>query len=196
MPFGIAVVIVGLAIWRIAGWRHAATIDTLKHRLQLRDDQIAEFQRRPPGPSEPTATPGHSLKEPHEAAPLSVQSTERAFVGKSVTPHFLMELCQNKTGVQADSTVGIYVGKWMQVSGAIVDVEREGLSIQVTLAISPNPETAEHGGQRILIGLLFTAHTAHLEALQPGDPLTSVGKIKRIKADTLNLNECEFVSAE
>lgn len=51
MPFLTAVAVMALVVWKILGWRNAGMVEALEHRLQLRDDEIADYKRKLGGDS-------------------------------------------------------------------------------------------------------------------------------------------------
>jgi hypothetical protein len=65
-------------------------------------------------------------------------SEERIFVGKNVTPRYLMNFFEEHTGIQANKLAQAYIGKWIVVEGTLAEVLSTDLTrAQVTFQTDP-----------------------------------------------------------
>lgn len=97
--------------------------------------------------------------------------------------------------MQGQKAVEIYLGKWMNVSGPISNIygNRKGVSVAlglpVTLRTIFDPEVLS------TVWLSFSQDVEQVEALQPGDTLTAVGKLEEVTPSSISLSNCEYVNA-
>lgn len=198
LPFLLALIIVGIGMWRAMGWRYGATIETLEHRLKLRDDEIARQNPQPalPTPLVPASAPGKADERLPSATTREVSretAQGRVFLGKSMTPKALMEICRNKTRMQAKKAVEVYVGKWMKIAGTVSNITDNESWITVHLeTVKLTNETMGDWYTMATIALYFRGQREHLEVLQKGDMITAIGEIETITQESIGLEKCEL----
>jgi len=186
MPFSLALIIAGIAIWKFAGHHHSGAIATLEHRLRLKDDMI-EYERIKNAHQRPA-----SLAATHADGSRSALITEpaavmgpRDFVPESVTFASLMALRSRSPGIAGDRLVALYIGKWIKVEGELF--ESELLHEAALLSILPGQLGQPH------ISLYFHRDTEGLDVLGRGEMVTAIGKITGIASTGLVMVECELV---
>lgn len=117
---------------------------------------------------------------------------EREFV--DVEPAYLLKLYKDHISVQADKLAGVYVGKWMKVSGRLGNVERFLNSWRVRFEFNLE-ESVRQGGD---VSMFFDdeMQVDRLATLKRGDQITVVGQIKPMVAALLILEKCELAERE
>jgi hypothetical protein len=187
MPFSLALVIVGIVIWKFAGHHHSGAIATLEHRLRLKDDMI-EYERNKNAHQHdvPLSAPRGDM-EPF--APVIMQSAvimgPREFVPENVTFASLMALRSKSSGIAGDKLVASYIGKWIKVEGDLF--ESELLPQSALLSILPGKLGQPH------ISLYFARETDGLEVIGRGDMVTAIGRITHIASTGLVMVDCELI---
>ena len=112
--------------------------------------------------------------------------TERIFVDAS--PEYLMGFYNEHTSAQVDRLTTPYIGKWMRVTGIVLDVDSE-----------PGRTIIRLGGKSIrpMVTALFTEQKwiERVETLRQNQPITVIGQISRIGRISLWLEQCEVVNS-
>jgi hypothetical protein len=205
MPFAITLAILVFVVWRIIEWRYMGTIEGLEHRVKLRDDTIQHMEKafsRPPvvEPSASVDDASHSLSFPAPPTQMSIGASaadsdeaERVFVPDSVTAAYLRDLYRKNTTVQAQKLAAVYLGKWIEVSGHVINVARFG-GDDGHLAVSLRGHGSELSSEYLSTTWLnFGKENERVEMLRPGDHVIGFGRIQSIDSFTLDLEDAELV---
>lgn len=202
VPFLAAVLLITFLVWKIFGWRYAGQIEALEHRIKLKDDTIAETDRRLKEALEkkrPVQKKAESTDlAPAKAAnyvapqPQPVEPVEKIFLTKTVTPTFLMSLCADTTQAQAARATASYVGKWMEVSGRVKDVVPHSGYIGVCLRTDAEGNELPRLAS---VWVYFHSQRERLENLRAGDLIVASGQVEVIERSTLRLDFGELISA-
>ena len=115
---------------------------------------------------------------------------ERVFVPDDITPATLLELCEEKTGIQIAHLVSPYMGKWVRAEGTISNIHDHGESLRVALNVARRFRNTEIS---TTIWLEFRGDRERLEMMQVGGRLRAIGKIERVSSATIELSDCELV---
>jgi hypothetical protein len=130
--------------------------------------------------------PGPTLRI-HEAAkePPPKPIEERIYVGKIVTPKYLLQMLEGLTELQAGKLSAIYLGKWMTVKGVVYDVRESYESFAVSITATPGNS---------LVALYFDKKWVDkITILCPGEKIKGKGEIDTIGSKYIRLSKCEFV---
>jgi hypothetical protein len=97
-----------------------------------------------------------------------------------------MDLCKDKTALQAKRLTDIYVGKWLNVEGSLVNVS-ENTDGSHYASIRPTTD----GFATVWIS--FAKPEPILETLSVGANVRAVARIDRIRELSLDLEEGELI---
>lgn len=115
-------------------------------------------------------------------------SSERIFV--DITPEYLTGLFRKYTSFQATKLVDPYLGKWMKVSGFVMDVSSE--SNNATVHLMPSEQSA---GFQIIAYFREQKWIDRTLVLRCSDKVSVLGQISRVRISSLSLEYCETVSS-
>jgi hypothetical protein len=116
---------------------------------------------------------------------------ERVYVPPDVTPRFLSKLTEGQTTLQANRTVGAYIGKWMAVTGIVSNI-MPGLPVDTNMIVTL--DRASLGGTPVVL-TFGKEWFDHLSVLRLGNGISAIGKINSIESTIMFLHECEIISA-
>jgi len=198
MPVALMLAVVAIFIWRAMEWRYSATVEGLEHRLKLRDDTIAYYEKKGVALVTPTSSPEIPLQQSQRKAanppppPPSTANAERIFVGDTITAQYLGSIYTGKTHIQADKVAEAFKGMWTKIEGSVFVVTAlDAFKTSMTLRIADFEDTE---GPKWAY-LVFPADRERLEILKKGDRITAIGKIRAFDNTELNLHDCELVKA-
>jgi hypothetical protein len=194
IPFVVCAIIVGFLIWRAMEWRYRAVIDGLNHRIGLRDDTIAHFDKRVPISADGAGRGSAPLvaKAPGKLETLGAELTsvpiveDRVFVTKYAASD-LMNLFEGKTALQTESVAKPYIGKWIEISMPVRNVFNNENETSVLL-------TAEETSVRFVF-MHFNKARERLDLVDVGDTLTGFGQIRELSSMNMHLYDCEMIKA-
>lgn len=115
-----------------------------------------------------------------DQVPTGTLSDGRILV--DVTPRYLTSLFDEHTQIQADKLLEAYLDKWMRVTGPIHDVTSSG-SIYFK---------NEGDGPWVFMRFEGAVVNDRLRVLRKSDEVTVVGRIARVSAGTVVLEDCEL----
>jgi hypothetical protein len=200
MPFLVLLAVLTAATWRGLTWHYRERIESLEHRVRLRDDTIANLERGAAAPIRASASEQkRPATEPINLPPLGFapppnSSRDRIFVPEGVNTEFLRNLYEEgHTNLQADKLAQAYIGKWIRVQGSVSNVSKIGEKVSVLIKGGHSPFDADY---LTALWLSFEADHERLEMLRSGDTVTAIGKIDRFGKFDVHLEECELVKAE
>lgn len=101
----------------------------------------------------------------------------------------LMELCADKTTVQADRLTEKYIGKWIKVFAKISNVADHGMQLYVSADVIIK---YRGGTTKATLWLSFHRDRDRLEIMQRGDNLHAIGQIEKIKPHSMDIRNCEL----
>lgn len=112
--------------------------------------------------------------------------SERTFVDAS--PEYLLGFFNEHTSAQAGRLITPYIGKWMRVSGVVLDVDSESDRTIIRL---------RGESIRTMVTALFTEQKwiERVETLRQNQPITVIGRISRVGRISLWLERCEVVDS-
>lgn len=132
------------------------------------------------------------LSSPPPPAPLAAAETDKSKVilGANVTADSLMAAARDKTALHADRAVGMYIGKWIKVTGIVDNISDHGETLHMCLDVP-----IDYKGTKMMapIWLEFPGDRDRLEITHHGDQITALGRIKRITGATMELGECSLI---
>lgn len=120
--------------------------------------------------------------------PDAVDDAERVII--SVTPDALWSQFNDRLDIHAQKLLGIYVGKWMKVSGKIGNIEdafRRGhllVRIEGSAYRSGRSISAEFHQQRFIDRLMV---------MRPGDQIKVLGQVRKVDVLHISLERCELL---
>jgi hypothetical protein len=121
--------------------------------------------------------------------PPAVRDTgERIVV--DVTPDYLWGLFEGRTTLQGDALVQPYMGKWMSVEGPMGDMAKAGNSLQVTFAYGTHPTM-----NIVFMHVRAQKWIDRFSVVKLGDHMVALGRIERVSAMYIHLEDCELVSS-
>jgi hypothetical protein len=141
----------------------------------------------PPPASELEAQPPAPVPIMHPPAPES--HAEPGFVGPSITTAYLREIYRDRTHIQADKLAATFVGKRIEVSGAVTFVTAL-TDTQTSISIKMDQDTQGFESA----WMLFPDDREQLEMLRAGDRITVTGKIRRFDQDEIQLVDCRLAT--
>jgi hypothetical protein len=112
-------------------------------------------------------------------------TSDRVFV--DVTPDYILDLGKDQTTVHRQIRVGIYLGKWLKVSGLVRNVtaipSQSGI---VTISLGDNRG----------IDLYFNmTWIDRVQLLKVGQNISAIGEIDQIRRTEIVLQNCELTEA-
>lgn len=107
-----------------------------------------------------------------------------------VTPEYLTGLFRGHTTIQAERLFDAFVGKWMRVSGRVLDVTSEhgGSAARAHLVYAEEPDS-------LSVFLSFNDMSIiddQVRVLKKGDWVTGIGQINSANPSYLSLENCEL----
>lgn len=186
VTFLAAVFLLGFVIWRAIQWQHGsiighrdAEIASLKRQIEsTKIDESARLAR----PGEPISAEPPFVAE-HQSSTNSAKPP-KVFVESVATPAFLMDLCSDKTTVQAQKAVEPYIRKWLKITGKVKNVAPTKYSYIVSLNYDKS--------KMRIVWLFFRENTNLLDAFSIGDEITVIGWIESVKEFEVNLEDAEL----
>ena len=113
------------------------------------------------------------------AAKLDVANiTSREFLEAAITPAVLRSKTENRTSVQIDALTKTYAGKWMRITGSVIQVSEIGIASsrrRIAMIDEANDKTSF---TTIIFGKRWFDQ---LGALNKGDQVEMVGRINRLE---------------
>ncbi|MGR6329812.1 hypothetical protein ACU5AX_12155 [Sphingomonas sp. XXL09] len=200
LPFILLLVASCGVIWRVLKWRYDGIIEGYEHRLKLRDDTIARYEKGGTLASDgDISAPSKTAPSLEAEVPMQETASSRGdtnfgviFASSTVSTTDLMKIYADHTSIQADKLAAIYRGKWMRLRGRVSSVY--ALSGQKTGAIlHERPDDARNLSS---ISLTFNQDREFLETLKEGDALYAIGRIEKIGQFEVRFVECKIVKAE
>jgi hypothetical protein len=133
--------------------------------------------------------------------PQAQTSDDKQRILIDVKPEYLIGLYKKYSTAQANQAVKTYIGKWVKISGEVVDVDQDANwdalvgrvdpSVMITTKIPATKIPADY----------FDTHCRFEEqrlidralVLRRGEKITLFGRITRITEQSFSLEKCEFV---
>ncbi len=107
-----------------------------------------------------------------------------------VTPEHLWSLFEGRTGIQGESLVEPFIGKWMRLAGPLGDVGRISEKwLQVTFRYGTQPM-----GKHVYIYVRDKRWIDRVVLLKIGDEIVVLGRIERVSAMEIRLDHCVLVA--
>lgn len=107
-----------------------------------------------------------------------------------VTPEYLTNFFNEHTAAQANRLLSPYVGKWIEVSGFVVDVYEESDYSSVFLDTDPRPESYRY---YVIAYFRNKKWIDRASVLKRDDCVSVLGKIYRASSTSLHLEDCEII---
>jgi hypothetical protein len=107
------------------------------------------------------------------------------------TPREIVSVFEGKTTAQGETLAKIYKGKWLKVSGHVSDImiHNDPLLWYMAVIVSLSYNAPEPS-----IGMRFNrTWRRQFSALQKGDVITAVGKIREVARYYIQLKGCELI---
>jgi uncharacterized membrane protein YeaQ/YmgE (transglycosylase-associated protein family) len=124
-------------------------------------------------------------------APITLQAPQpppkptRIYVPAHVTPKFLIDQRRGLTSIQADSAIGVFIGKWISFSGIVSDIKRGNQGVGV-LAHSDNGDVYVHMD-------FAESWIDHISMLGMGNTIAATGEIESVDTLAVFLEKCELL---
>lgn len=185
VPFIIVVAIVSIAIWRAIQWRYGGKIERLT-------DEVDSLRRGLGHAKMPLKAEVQSFKEKRLATKEDTPecSKVRIFVPDNVTPRYLTDFWRQNTKLQAGRETDHFKGKWIRVSGKLVDIEERPEFYYVHIQHEQRLDSSTIAHDHIL--LVFRHDIERVEMLQRDRVISATGWIERIDNRGLTLEDCEL----
>ena len=120
------------------------------------------------------------------------EQPRRIFLGKTTTVEYLQKLFRENTEIQANKLVGDYIGKWIRVSGCVVNVSSIAQGIQVLM----RPRKSEKRPDEY-VQLHFGADWIdRVSILRPDEEISAIGQLNAVSGLWISLKNCEFGESE
>jgi len=190
----VALLTVGILIWAASKFLYGHRIEGLKEEL---DRERRETERLRISSAQPASLATVSAKKPERkqsatlanrqpAALIDLAPDEqtRIYLGSNVTGGFLRAFYKNRTQHQGDQAIQPYIGKWMQVEGAVRNIYPRRQNWDVLIL---NKGSDEVVGSAMIN--CVPSETAKLEILQKGDMIKAEGRVKRANANWIFLEQ-------
>lgn len=151
-----------------------------------------------PGDSRPVSVPNPQLHaEPASVAPISGDMGVEDRIFLDLSPSDLFEQFSGMTDYQAETINKIYLGKWLEISGYVLNVEKNIMYkgsdiISVICSYYAPGESLSYDGMSMSFNADQWEH--HLAHIASGDRITVCGKISNIKKQHIYLENCEKIS--
>ena len=201
IPFLGALLVCAGVVWQVLKWRYDSVIDSLEHRIKLRDDSIKRLEEMHAKAPRSATISDYIAKLPATSQTIandSISTTQfhitsaEGSIAESVTPDDLRIIYKDRTSIQADRLAAAYVGKSMKVSGSVTGVSQldaERLMIRLD---------DKRTGDSIIAGiwLIFSEDRDFLETLKNGDIIYARGTVKSFGLFDINLTDCSLIKAE
>lgn len=191
IPFLVAVIFVGFAIWRAMEWRYSARIERLVDDVAWAKGQL---ERSAPShtPPRPSSTGAIEISPKYDAEP-QIEATaerERVFLPDNITLLKLSDMRVGSTSIQSDRLLISYYGQWLHFEGTVTKAGVEAAEIYLNLRVGePSSLRAEMSRQ---VTVWFKTASVKLEAVQNGDFVSGVGKLEQVSGFGITLIECEM----
>jgi len=125
-------------------------------------------------------------KAPPKSIEMIPAPEERIFIHSDITPQYLLGLREGMTNIQAKAALSLYIGKWMKVSGPLMEIDDNRPRFDFAFAT-----LCEHGlGWEAT--LTFTRDIDRLSTFRKGDVVNAIGKIVGASGGQVNLVDCEL----
>lgn len=111
----------------------------------------------------------------------------RTYVGKSITPEYLISFFKEHTAIQAKKLSEVYIGKWMEISGVVREVTPIDSQTEIAMLTFKQPSD--------LTTLFFRTKkwVDRVSGLRRGDSISAVGQIDKVVSSHIELEHCELV---
>jgi hypothetical protein len=128
---------------------------------------------------------------PQAIAQPQPQATSAERIIVDVEPQYLIKLFDAHTDVQAKKLVEAYIGKWLVVSGEVVNVIGGEDEWSVFIKLHPNDPKDFN---TYIVGMYFREKKwiDRIAVLRRGDKITAVGQIEAVDVFSIRLNNCEL----
>jgi hypothetical protein len=127
---------------------------------------------------------------PERRLPRSLPSPDKKVV-VNVTPEYVMSLCTGQTAVQAQKSVGLFLGKWIPASGIVEDVSEYSDRWEVQLRMEPIDSF-----RTIVARFRDETMFDHVSVLPKGKQVEVFGKIDYVRTTVMALENCELKGDE
>jgi hypothetical protein len=109
-------------------------------------------------------------------------------VPTNVPPEYLISLFKEHTSAEVKRIIAPYIGKWMEVSGPVLDVSDHSSFSTVTI-----PAPASQSFTRVYM-YFRQPDRSHIVSLRPGTEVTVLGQLENVYSVQVELNHCELIS--
>jgi hypothetical protein len=103
-----------------------------------------------------------------------------------------MKLFRDNTAMQAQKLIGDYVGKWMRVSGRVVNVSSIGNNIQVLM----RPPISENRPDDYIDLQFAPGWKDRVSILRRDDEISAEGRLANVSGLWISFNDCELIEME
>jgi hypothetical protein len=107
----------------------------------------------------------------------------RIFLKTYVNAAYLMKKVEGKTQLQAENDLKWYIGKWITVTGKVVDVTKLGDLTTASIMEDGAPATS-------IVFLVFSQDQEALFAVHKDEVITVKGKLTKVSSTSVNLSDC------
>lgn len=204
LPFLTCFCIIAGATWWFARNLYSERLETLEHRLKLKDDEIAKLEKLNNPSSSTNANAVTDLirqaaGSASEDSPLLSAKVDTALAdGRVFIPQGrifeLIDRFRSETNIAAKQAVQPFIGHWMAVTSVVLNVREKPEHMSVTLDLERVMGCPENVGVGI-VTLYFKRNFEELKMLRRGDTLSAVGRLEEVEPHGFTLEECEYVVA-
>jgi hypothetical protein len=132
-------------------------------------------------------TPDRSVdsKSDQPSVPLTESASSADKIFLNVTPDYLIDLFKDRTVSEGHRLTGVYLGKWMRLSGSLDTIEGPDEYGDISIHFS----TPEHN----IISMVFSKDwVSQFAVLRPGQKISVVCRVKDVSPVFLRLEKCEL----
>ncbi len=207
-PFISAIIIVVGAVWSFVHYIYSSRIESLNHRLDLRNDEVERLEKGlasislPPSIRADAASMENdvlAITSKMESPLVALAVKEERGEGKIFIPdgriYELIIKYHRETTFEAENASKPFIGNWLSVTSTVTNVRDNGKYMTVTIDIE-NIEDCPDDITFGIVSLYFSKDFDALKMLRKGDMVSAIGKLEKVDHSGFSLGECEFIVAQ
>jgi hypothetical protein len=191
--FFAAVVVLTFAIWKINKWLTAERFQNMQSRIDLLNERLqqTEDRRAPPVPPLVEKNDDALIQPPIKTElepPSSIYRTADtpSKIPSAYSAAQILNLYASRTRLQADLVIESEVGKWIELSGEVVNVSKIGDDISVSVVLDGDSSNVR------VSSCHFDDHHAAAASLCRSDHIIVFGCLTRADLLGVSLDHCEL----
>jgi hypothetical protein len=191
--FFAAVVVLTFAIWKINKWLTAERFQNMQSRIDLLNERLQQTEDRqaPPVPPLVEKKDDAAIQPPFKTKlelPTSVyrNADTPSKIPSTYSAAQILNLYASRTRLQADLVIEPEIGKWIEISGEVVNVSKVGNDISVSVALDGDLSNVR------VSSCHFDDHHATAASLCRSDHIIIFGCLARADLLGISLDHCEL----